>query len=118
MEKQRAETYINATVDIVTRLLPVLDDFGRALNEIPQELVEHSWVEGMKLVHRKLSNIVEGLNVTPIKAVGEPFDPNFHEAIMKESSEEHESGVITRELQTGYQMGERVIRPTLVYVAE
>jgi molecular chaperone GrpE len=118
MEKQRAETYVNATVDVVTRLLPVLDDFGRALGDVPEEFAEHSWVEGMRLVQRKLLTIVEALNVTPIKAVGEPFDPNFHEAIMQEASDEYESGVVTRELQPGYQMGDRVIRPTLVYVAE
>jgi molecular chaperone GrpE len=118
MEKQRAETYVNATADVATRLLPVLDDFGRALHDVPDELAEHSWVEGMKLVQRKLLTIIEGLNVTPIKAVGEPFDPNFHEAIMQEASDEYESGVVTKELQPGYRMGDRVIRPSLVYVAE
>lgn len=118
LEKERAETYLNATTDLVTRLLPVLDDFDRALAEVPEEIAENGWLEGIVLVHRKLSNILQALNVVPIEAVGQPFDPNYHEAIMQESSDEHESGTVTRELQQGYQLGDRVIRPAIVYVAE
>jgi molecular chaperone GrpE len=118
MEKQRSETYLNATVDLVTKLLPVLDDFGRALEEVPSEIAESGWLEGMVLVNRKLANVVEGLNVTPIEAVGQPFDPNFHEAIMQEASDEYDTGMVTKELQQGFQLGDRVIRPSLVYVAE
>lgn len=118
MEKQRSEIYVNATADVVTKLLPILDDFGRALSDIPAEIAGHSWLEGMYLVQRKLMAILEGLKVTPIEAVGQPFDPNFHEAIMQEASDEFESGIVTKELQQGFQLGERVIRPALVYVAE
>jgi molecular chaperone GrpE len=118
LEKQRTEIYRNATVDIVARLLPILDDFARALDDVPDGLKEHSWLEGMRLVQRKMLGILESFKVTPIEAVGQAFDPNFHEAIMKEDSEEYESGVVTKELLQGYQLGDRVIRPSLVYVAE
>jgi molecular chaperone GrpE len=118
MDKQRVETFLNATADLVTKLLPVLDDFGRALADVPEGIAEDGWLEGIILVQRKLGNILEGLNVKPIEAVGQPFDPNYHEAIMQEPSEEHGSGTVTKELQQGYQIGDRVIRPALVYVAE
>lgn len=117
-EKQRNEAYVNATADVVTRLLPVLDDFERALESVPADISSHSWFEGIQLVQRKLNGILEAFNVTPIEAVGQSFDPNLHEAFSQEASDEYESGVITRELQKGYCMGERVIRPSLVYVAE
>jgi molecular chaperone GrpE len=118
MEKQRSETYLNATADLVMKLLPVLDDFSRALAEVPNGIAGDGWLEGILLVQRKLDNILESLNVKPIEAVGQPFDPNYHEAIMQEPSEEQDSGTVTRELQQGYLIGERVIRPSLVYVAE
>ncbi|MCB9445018.1 MAG: nucleotide exchange factor GrpE [Ardenticatenaceae bacterium] len=118
MEKQRAETYQNASADVVTKLLPILDDFERALSTVPSEIAEISWLEGIQLVQRKLLGILEGLNVKTIEAVGQHFDPVFHEAIMQEPSDEYDSGVVSKELQKGYQLGDRVIRPSLVYVAE
>lgn len=118
MEKQRAETYLNASADVVTKLLPVLDDFERALAITPTEIAGSSWLEGIHLVQRKLVSILDGMNVKVIDAVGRPFDPIYHEAIMQEPSDEYESGVVCKELQKGYQLGDRVIRPSIVYVAE
>ena len=118
LEKQRAEAYLNATADLAARLLPVLDDFERALENVPQEIAGSSWLEGIVLVQRKLMAILETFNVTPIDAVGQPFDPNFHEALSQEASGEFESGHVTRQLQKGYKIGDRVLRPSLVYVAE
>lgn len=118
MEKQRAETYLNATTNMVTKLLPVLDDFERALGTVPAAAAENSWLEGIQLVQRKLLTILDELNIKLIDAVGQPFDPNFHEAIMQEPTDEYESGVVSQEVQKGYQLGDRVIRPSLVYVAE
>ncbi|MEJ2747967.1 MAG: nucleotide exchange factor GrpE [Anaerolineae bacterium] len=118
MEKQRAETYQNASADVITKLLPVLDDFERALEAVPPDIAGNSWLEGLQLVQRKLLGILDGMNVKVIEAVGQPFDPVYHEAIMQEASDEYESGVVCRELQKGYQLGDRVIRPSLVNVAE
>lgn len=117
LEKQRVEAYINATADAAMRLLPVLDDFERALENVPAEIADDSWLEGILLVQRKLMGILESFNVRPIEAVGQPFDPNYHEALSQEEADGVESGVITRELQKGYTIGDRVLRPSLVYVA-
>ncbi len=117
-DKQQAEIYGRTLADVIAKLLPALDDFERALDNVPAEIAEHSWYDGVTLVQRKLLTLLENLNVKPIEALGQPFDPNFHEAIMQEPSDEYESGVVTRELQKGYQIGGRVIRPSLVNVAE
>ncbi|MFQ5418898.1 MAG: nucleotide exchange factor GrpE [Anaerolineae bacterium] len=117
-EKQQIEIYGRTLADVVGKLLPALDDFERALENVPGEIADHSWFDGVALVQRKLLTLLESLNVKPIEAVGQPFDPNFHEAVMQEPSDEFESGVVARELQKGYQIGDRVIRPSLVNVAE
>jgi molecular chaperone GrpE len=117
MEKQRLDTYTNATVNVMDKLLPIVDDFERAMENLPAEISENSWLEGLQLVQRKLIATLENFNVTSIEAVGEPFDPNLHEAITQEPTDEFESGVVCRVLQTGYKIGDRVIRPSLVVVA-
>lgn len=115
--QQMQEAHRNTAADVVGKLLPILDDFDRALVSVPESVAEDGWYDGIKLVRRKLDGILESLNVEPIEAVGKPFDPNLHEALSSEESEEHESGIVTRELLPGYKIGSRVIRPSLVYVA-
>ncbi len=117
-ERQTQQSYTNATIEVVGKLLPVMDDFDRALENVPAEISENSWFEGLGGVMRKMTRILEGINAERIPAVGEVFDPNIHEALSTEPSDEYESGVVTRELQGGYRIGDRVIRPALVYVAE
>lgn len=117
MDKQRIDIQIRATTDMVTRLLPVVDDFDRAFDNVPEAINEDSWFEGIKMVKRKVMGILESLNVEAIEALGKEFDPNLHEAIMQEESEEYESGIVTEEMQTGYKIGDRIIRPSLVKVA-
>lgn len=117
LEKSRIEARRNATVEVIGRLLPVLDDFGRALDNVPEAIADDDWFEGMALIHRKLTGILEAENIEPIEAVGVPFDPNYHEAVMQEESDEYESGTVIKELQGGYRLGERVIRPAMVIVA-
>lgn len=117
-EKQRAQTYVNANADLVRRLLPVLDDYERAIGSVPQAVAEDPWYAGIELVYRKLQGILEGLGVKEIEAIGQPFDPNFHEALGMEPSDEYESGAVTRVMQKGYQLGDLVVRPSLVYVAD
>jgi molecular chaperone GrpE len=117
-EKQRQDAYTNATADVISNLLPGLDDFDRAMANIPEAIHTDGWFEGVQLVQRKLNNLLEQFKVIPIEAVGEIFDPNLHEALTQEPSDEYESGTVVRELQKGYRVGERVIRPSLVTVAE
>ena len=117
MVKQQSETYAHATVDTVKKMLPVWDDLARALDNMPAELEGNAWIEGIGMAQRKFVTTLENMNIIPIEAVGQPFDPLFHEAIMEEASDEYESGTVSKELQSGYRLGEQVIRPSLVYVA-
>ena len=117
MDRQRTLTYQNATADLAAKILPVIDDFERAIANVPAEISGNGWFEGNELVQKKLLTILENFDVLPIDAVGQPFDPNVHEAIQQEPSDEFESGVVMRELQKGYKLGDRVIRPSLVTVA-
>ena len=117
LDKQRVLTYQNTTADLTAKILPAIDDFERAIDNVPTEVSENSWFDGIELVQKKLLGVLETIGVQPIEAVGHPFDPNFHEAIQQEPSDEYESGMVARELQKGYQLGDRVIRPSLVTVA-
>jgi molecular chaperone GrpE len=117
LERDRADAYLNANLEAAKKLLPLLDDFERALGNVPAAVADDPWLEGMQLVRRKLQTILESMNVTRIEAVGQPFDPNFHEALSLQPSTEYESGTVIQELQTGYKLADRVIRPSLVNVA-
>lgn len=113
IERDQLLTQQTMKGDIVRRFLPVIDDMQRALQDAPDD----PWVEGMRLIYRKLQGILDAEGVTRIEAEGKEFDPNFHEAISQEESENHESGTVIEVLQQGYLLGERVIRPAMVRVA-
>lgn len=117
MEKQRADAYVDANIELVRKLLPVVDDMDRALQSAPRQVQDDAWFSGLVLVDRKFGSVLESLQVEPIEALGQPFDPNFHEAIGQEPTNEYENGIVSREMQKGYRLGDRVIRPSLVYVA-
>jgi len=117
-EKQRALTYVNANADLVSKLLPVLDDYERAIDTVPEAVSQDPWYQGVELVYRKLLSILESLNVKEIEALGIPFDPNFHEALGTEPTDDVESGSVSRVMLKGYQIGDKVVRPSLVYVAD
>jgi molecular chaperone GrpE len=117
LERGRIEAYSTASVDYVTKLLPIIDDLGRAMTSAPPEVVSNPWFEGLDLVNRKIQSMLEAMDVKPIEAVGQPFDPNFHEALSLQASEDVESGIVIEELQTGYRLGDKVIRPSLVNVS-
>jgi molecular chaperone GrpE len=117
LERERAEAFSNAGVQYVTRLLPILDDLKRALDGAPAQIVEDPWFEGLDLVNRKFQSMMEAMDVRTIEALGQPFDPNLHEALSLREAEGVESGIVVEELQTGYRLGERVIRPALVNVS-
>ncbi|RME86652.1 MAG: nucleotide exchange factor GrpE [Anaerolineae bacterium] len=118
MERENDKLYQAMRGDIITRFLPILDDLERALQNRPADENVKDWVEGIELVYRKLQSILTAEGVTRIEAEGKMFDPNFHEAISHEPSEEHESGQVIEVVQQGYMLGDRVIRPALVRVAQ
>ncbi len=115
IEAEKADTYQYAIGSIIKRYLPVMDDLERALATRPQDL---PWAEGVDLIYRKLKTILDSEGITRIEAVGKPFDPNFHEAISQEAVEGVESGIVIDVVQQGYMLGERVIRPATVRVAQ
>jgi molecular chaperone GrpE len=117
MSQEQAEGRIAAQIALLSRLLPVLDDLGRALGAVPPELAMHPWVQGLLLVERRLTTQLDQLGVRQIGTPGEPFDPRWHEAITTEARADVPEGTILRVALPGYVMGERVIRPAQVSVA-
>lgn len=116
-EKQQAQAYSNANVDLVRKLLPILDDFERVFENVPAGVAADSWFTGLELVGRKLEGILDNLNVEEISAQGQPFDPHVHEALGYEPSDGVEDGAVSRVMAKGYRLGDKIIRPALVYVA-
>ena len=116
VEEEREATSQFANAILLARLLSVLDDFDRALDTVPPDTHE-AWVEGIRLVERKLRGLLEAEGVTPIEAVGRPFDPNLHEAVVHEDTTAHPDNTVIDEVQRGYLLHERVLRPALVRVA-
>ncbi len=104
--------------EFLGRILPVVDDFDLAAANLPDDLAGHDWANGVMAIHRKLITQLADMGVTEIEALGKPFDPNLHEAIMTAPSEAYDSGIVFDVLRKGYQVGERIIRPALVRVAD
>ena len=114
-EQERAEVVNYANSTLILNTLPVLDDLERALGNVPDELAESPWVDGIRHIYRKLQAVLEAQGVSVIEAEGKDFDPNFHEAVM---SVEGEEGKVIEETQKGYKLRNRVIRPTKVKVGK
>lgn len=117
IEREQVQMRLDATTRVVKRFLEVIDDLDRAMANAPGDGAEADWFTGVDLVYRKLLNILDSEGVTPMQVEGEEFDPNLHEAIAMEDSPDHESGQIIEEVQKGYMLGERVLRPAQVRVA-
>jgi molecular chaperone GrpE len=115
VDAESKDTYQNAVGNIVKRYLPILDDLERALAHRPADL---AWADGIELIYRKLRTVLEAEGLKRIEAEGQMFDPNFHEAIMQEPAEGVECGRVLSVIQNGYMIGERVIRPAQVKVAQ
>lgn len=117
VERELSESYQRASLDMLVKLLPIIDDFERGFSNLPDEIKGHPWLEGISLIQRKFQKLLEDYDVAVIDPVGEVFDPNRHEAVGVEESAAVESGHVATTLQKGYVCGERVLRPALVRVA-
>jgi len=110
-DKEEIGKFANAL--LMLNLLPILDDLERAFTSIPPHLARLTWVDGIRLIERKLQACLEAQGLSPIEALGKPFDPKFHEAAMHGKGKE---GIVIGELQKGYKLHDRVIRPAMVVV--
>ena len=117
-EKDSSEFTKLSNAVLIARMLPVLDDFDRAFQTIPDKLRGLTWIDGIALIQRKMHALMENEGLKAIEAVDKPFDPNYHEAVIHEESDQVEEGTVIGELQKGFMLGERVLRPTLVKVAK
>ena len=112
-EKEKSDIYAYANEKLVTELLAVLDNFERAL---AHECADESYVEGMNMIFKQLAGVLEKAGLEEIKALGEDFDPNYHNAVMMEDNDAYESGKVTNVMQKGYMLNKKVIRPCMVAV--
>jgi molecular chaperone GrpE len=122
MERERGETYQRLAGELARQLLPVLDNLQRAV--AAESSVESSesdefgnFLHGVELIAKQLSGVLENLGVVAVETVGQKFDPHVHEAVATEQTEEFEPDTITQEIQRGYRIGERLLRPAMVKVA-
>lgn len=117
-EQEREQTLGLANELLLRKLLVVVDDFERALAAMPSELEQLGWIEGLRAIDRKFKMLLESEGLTPIEAKGKPFDPREHEAVIHEETASLPDGTVTNELQKGYRIRDRVLRPAMVAVAK
>jgi molecular chaperone GrpE len=122
VERERSETYNRVVADVAAKLLPVSDNLKRALEaEASVEAAESDefrhFLSGVDLIWKQLNGVLEALGVKPVPAVGEPFDPHVHEAVVTEATDEYEPDTVIQEIVAGYRLGDKLIRPALVKVA-
>ena len=117
VNRDREQYNKDAVGRVVKRYLPIVDDLERALKEKPKDREYANWAGGIELIYRKLVTALENDGVVPMDVEGEMFDPNQHEAVAQIESEDHESGQIIEVIQTGYMIGDRVLRPARVCIA-
>jgi len=124
IERERRELSEYAAADVLLELLPIIDNFERALSasapgtpaDRPAE--SDAFYRGVELIHKQMLDLLRKRGVSRIDALGADFDPNIHQAVIHEPSEEHREGEVMQELQPGYKLGDRLLRPSMVKVAK
>jgi molecular chaperone GrpE len=122
VDRERSETYNRVVADVAAKLLPVLDNLKRALEtEASVEAAESDefrhFLSGVDLIWKQLNGVLEAFGIKPIEAVGQPFNPHLHEAVVTEATDEYEPDTVTQEIRTGYKIGDKLIRPAMVKVS-
>ncbi len=117
-DKEKKQNYEIGAADFILKILPVVDNFERGLNAMTEADKETSFAQGIEMIYKQLTKVLEDEGVTVIEAQGKEFDPMLHNAVMQQPSEEYESGIVIQELQKGYKYKDRVIRHSMVMVAE
>jgi len=116
-DRERENELRRISMQVLRRLLPPLDDLDRAIESVPPEHRDSPWVEGVRLIDRKLNGILDEFDVKPIEALGKPFDPRYHSALLQGESDVYAEGIVMEELQRGYLLGDDVLRPAVVKVS-
>jgi molecular chaperone GrpE len=116
-ERERAQRETAILAELIDGQLDIMDDFDRAMENLPEDIAEHEWINGIKLIYQKSLAQLQELGVEEIETEGVAFDPNLHEAVTHEESDTHDSGTIIGVLRKGYTRHGRVIRAALVRVA-
>lgn len=117
VEKERVELLRSGQATLIAQLLPVLDDFERAFQTVPFALNSFTWTEGLALIDRKLSLILQQQGLEEINALGAPFDPALHAGLMEEETTAYADGHVMAVLQKGYMLHDKVLRPAMVKIA-
>lgn len=115
-EKEKTAMFETGAKSVIEKILPVVDNFERGLASVPEEEKDGAFAQGMEMIYKQLMQELEKMEVKPIPAVGEEFNPDFHNAVMQVESDEYESGVIAQELQKGYTYRDSVVRHSMVAV--
>lgn len=117
IERERRELSEFAAADVLTELLPILDNLERAL-QAPAGGDADAYRKGVEMIQRQMVDLLRKRGVTPIEAVGADFDPNYHQSVAHDTSPDHREGEVIEELRRGYMLGERLLRPAMVKVAK
>lgn len=116
-DKEKASMYEFGAKEVVEKILPVVDNFERALASVPEDIKGGSYAEGMEMIYKQFMKTLEDMGVTPIAAVGQEFDPELHNAVMHIEDENFGENIISQELQKGYKYKDHVVRHSMVQVA-
>ena len=116
-DKEKSAMYEIGAKDVIEKILPIVDNFERGLNTIPEDAKGTAFAEGMEKIYKQFVKTLDDLGVKPIEAVGKPFDPNFHNAVMHVEDENLGENVVAAELQKGYTYKESIVRHSMVQVA-
>ena len=117
-EKEKTQMFDLGSKSIIEKILPVIDNFERGFTTVEETDKEDAFVVGMDMVYKQLMTELENAGVKPIEALGQEFDPEFHNAVMQVESEEYESGVVAQEFQKGYMYKDTVVRHSMVAVVQ
>ena len=116
-DKEKSAMYEIGAKDVIEKILPIVDNFERGLNSIPEDAKGTAFADGMEKIYKQFVKILDDMGVKPIEAVGKPFDPNFHNAVMHVEDENLGENVVAAELQKGYTYKDSIVRHSMVQVA-
>ncbi len=115
-EAERLKLNAEIREKMLVKILPVVDDFERALQSLPENLKSEAWINGVNMIEKKLKNFLEQENVSELPAEGQEFDPRFHDAVQRDEESSGDKDVVQAVYQKGYKLGDKVIRPAVVKV--